>query len=79
MSSQYVSKMKSTVASFPYAEPLTVTICVCVVLLSGWVGYKLMKTPGAIVFLVLSTCISLWQSGNSYILERLFRKISALT
>ena len=78
MLSQYISILQATIASFPFGELVTITIYVCVVLLSGWVGYKIMNTPGAIVFLVLSTGISLWQSGNSYILERILHKIGAL-
>jgi len=78
MLSQYISILEQTIASFPLAELLVIVIYVAVILLSGWVGYKIMNTPGAVVLLVLSTCILLWQSGNSYILEGLFRKILAL-
>lgn len=78
MLSQYISILQAAIASFPFGELLAIVIYLSVILLSGWIGHKIMNTPGAIMLLVVSTCIALWQSGHSYIIGRLFRKIMAL-
>jgi hypothetical protein len=56
-------------------EFLKIAIYVSAVVILGWIGKKLMDYLGGIVFMVIGTILSLWHSGNSYILEKIFRKI----